>query len=231
MAIETYNFSDTGAEHFADIKAWLEANATDYFDGFELSEDKLTLTCKIGDKTALTFVRGSTGNNYVETYYLYNGTTEKISAGANACYIDKIVKTANGIAIRKNYNNTVYNNYTFITKDNKGNTGYIFPSVLTTNIWNVSLRGSSGSGSIYGGIFSSEKTAYDTLSESGLSARYGACHQADTTVLSPICFYNSNGSYTPNLMVTVFGNVLNTECTLEHNGDRYFYNGFVALKE
>lgn len=229
MAIETFNFSDTGTEHFSEIKTWLEANATDYFDSFELSEDKLTLTCKIGDKTALTFVRGSTGNNYEETYYLYNGTTKKISPGASACYIDKIVKTSSGIAIRKNNNSTVYNNYSFIAKDNKGNTAFIFPSA-TSNIWNVSL-GSGGSGSIYGGIFSSEKTSFDSLSESGLSARYGACHNADVTVLSPICFYNSNGAYTPNLMVTVFGNVINTECTLDHNGEKFFYNGFVALKE
>lgn len=229
MAIETFNFSDTRAEHFAEIKTWLETNATDYFDSFELSEDNLTLTCKIGDKTVLTFVRGSIGNNYEETYYLYNGTTKKISAGANACYIDKIVKTANGIAIRKNYNSTEYNNYSFITKDNKGNTAFIFPSV-TSNIWNV-LPSSGGSGSIYGGIFSSEKTTFDTLFDSGLSARYGACHNADVTVLSPICFYNSNSSYTPNLMVTVFGNVLNTECTLDHNGEKYFYNGYIALKE
>ena len=64
-----------------------------------------------------------------------------------------------------------------------------------------------------------------------ISTRYGVCHNADVTVLSPICFYNSNGAYTPNLMVTVFGNVLNTECTLDHNGEKYFYNGFVALKE
>ena len=97
-------------------------------------------------------------------------------------------------------------------------------------MWNATSS-TGGSGGAYGGVFSSEKMAFDTLFDTVLSTRYGACHNADVTVLSPICFYNSNGSYTPNLMVTVFGNVLNTECTLEHNGDRYFYNGFVALKE
>lgn len=126
MAIETFNFSDTGSEHFVEIKSWLETNATDYFDSFELSEDKLTLTCKIGDKTALTFSRTSTGGTYVERFCLYNGTTQNLSGASSVTYIDKIVKTTSGIALRKNYGGNIYNNYSFITKDNKGNTAFYF---------------------------------------------------------------------------------------------------------
>lgn len=231
MAIENFYFSDTGSEHFAEIKAWLEANATDYFDSFELSEDKLTLTCKIGDKTALTFKRADTGTSYAETFYLYNGTTQKSSgAGTKVTYIDRIVKTSNGIALRRNHSGVIYNNYSFITKDNKGNTAFVFAKTPDQNTWNVASS-TSGSNTGYCSVFSSEKTTFDQLFNALISTVYGACHNADVTVLSPICFYNSNGSYTPNLMLTVFGNVLNTECTLDHNGDKYFYNGYIALKE
>lgn len=231
MAIENFYFSDTGSEHFVEIKTWLEANATDYFDSFELSEDKLTLTCKIGDKTALTFNRASTGTTYTETFYLYNGTTQKSSGQTSVTYIDRIVKTANGIALRKNFGGNVYNNYSFITKDNKGNTAFVLPKNIIINSWNVTSSTSGTGSSVYYSVFSSEKTSFEQLCGSSLSTTYGICHNADVTVLSPICFYNSNGSYTPNLMITVFGNVLNVECTLDHNGDKYFYNGYIALKE
>ena len=230
MAIETFNFSDNGVEHFSDIKTWLEANATDYFDSFELSEDKLTLTCKIGDKTALTFSRTSTGATYVESFYLYNGTTQTLGGASGVAYIDKIVKTTSGIALRKNYGGNRYNNYSFITKDNKGNTAFLFPTKINSNAWNV-LTAANTTCQICYSVFSSEKTTFDQLCESFISPKYGAGIKADITALSPICFYNSNGSYTPNLMITVFGNVINTECTLYNNDDKYFYNGYVALKE
>lgn len=230
MAIENFYFSDTGTEHFVEIKSWLEANATDYFDSFELSEDKLTLTCKIGDKTALTFSRTESGGTYTETFYLYNGTTQTSSGTSSAAYISNIVKTANGIAIRKTHGGTVYKNHSFITKDNKGNTAFVFLAKLSTNGYNVAISTTTSS-SAYASVFSSEKTTFDTIHENVISPKYGACHNADITVLSPYCFDNSNGSYTPDLMITVFGNVLNTECTLDHNGDKYFYNGYIALKE
>ena len=227
MAIETFNFSDTGAEHFAEIKTWLETNATDYFDSFELSEDKLTLTCKIGEKTALTFARTSERKSYCETFYNFDGTRSAQGANTNITYIDKIVKTSSGIAIRKSRGTTLTNNYTFITKTNKGDTAFVFLDSASST-WDVK---SNISNVFHFSAFTAEKTSFDVGGNLATATRQGVCRVADTTVLSPICLNESNGAYMPNCMVTVFGNVLNTECTLDHNGEKYFYNGYIALKE
>lgn len=226
MAIETYTFTDSGATHFSDIKTWLEANATEYFDSFELSEDGFTLICKIGEKTAFTIYRGLDKNYYKETIYNYEGTSFTVSPNVPSyvVYVDKIVKSSSGIAIRKRCNGEVVNNYTFITKSNKGDTSFVFMENITFN-WK---EDNSNAGNYYSSVFSAEKTGFDNQGTAYL-ASYETDY--DETVLSPICLKYSNGMHLPNCMKTVYSEVIGTECILSKDGERYFYNGFIALKE
>lgn len=227
MATETFTFTDTGNEHLKDIKSWFEANATDYFDSFELSDDNLALTCKIGEKAAFKISRDTNGQTYRETIYNYDGTSKYVGSQSSndRVYINKIVKTDAGIAINKITNGNRYTNYIFITKTNKNNTAFVFKSNLNYD-W---MSDNSNVGTWYVSAFSAEATGFDEQGRAYLTSGQTAGYEK--TILSPILLKNSGGTYLPNCLKTVYSEVIGTECTLEHDNTKYFYGGFIALKE
>lgn len=54
MAIETTYFTGTTAEaNYAEVSAWLTANAAEYFDTIDVPSGAQEISCKVGDVTAL----------------------------------------------------------------------------------------------------------------------------------------------------------------------------------
>ncbi|MCB6617073.1 hypothetical protein, partial [Ruminococcus sp. 210702-SL.1.03] len=63
MAIETTYFTGTtAAANYAEVSAWLTANAAEYFDTIDVPSGAQEVSCKVGDVTALKLDWGTEYN-------------------------------------------------------------------------------------------------------------------------------------------------------------------------
>lgn len=208
--MNTY-FSDTGTEHFVYIKNWLETNATDYFDSFVLSDDKLTLTCIRKSTPVMTFNRGETGLlfNVVFTSDFGASKKESISSTVKVAYVSQLMKTNYGIIIRISMDSD-YPYAIFITKTDKNGMGILWMKNFTEtgNIYAMSAENSRSISYI-------TSTSYST--------------SCALTSFAPIVLGES-GDYCPNLYFAVFSAYKGTQCLMELDGRNYYSNGWIALR-
>jgi len=249
MAIEKTYFTTYDLQPIAD---YISANATDYFDRVEISEDKLTIICYVGETDAFKITKTATGNGKLtftfktESGYTVSATPANnsgtTSTAANS-RIRRITKTSCGIAIAVySYSSISQNNswYTanapealFITKDNNGNTAFVWDTLLMTGYPYNSGATASGyteSSHLTAINVKSEKQSVVTYNNADRKNNY-ALMKKDFVQLVRIDISDQGLCYLPNCFISYHSNVLGTECTLEHNGNKYVYNGFVALKE
>lgn len=219
MAIETTYFTGTTAEaNYAEVLAWLQANATDYFDNITADEGGEKIYCKIGDVTALTI--DTNARNYIFFATLKNGAVDyRYQAWGTNHRFTRAVKTSCGILL---YVNNIDN--IFITKNTDGG---------------VMLAGYHSTGNnTYGatiGDFANDSVFKDMGGGSGASfgvnqLKNVGVQSAGRTALVPAV--TDAGTYSDNLFFVPFTQFIGQSgITIDVDGTKYVYNGVFALKE
>lgn len=123
----------------------------------------------------------------------------------------------------------------FITKSNDGKTCFVYDKFLGTGYpyynGDKPFQGNSATAKIY--ALSLDSSAEAAVSPNGFSSNFGVI-RSDYFQLIPITIPYRGLRYTPKCLITYAGNIMNDdiiECTLEQNGKKYIYNGYIALKE
>lgn len=205
MAIEKTIFTTTSqAANAPEVLEWLTANSAEYFDTVSADESG-NITCTISGKTAL--VLGFDGTTKSITVYLDNGVSIEDFLTTEVCSYG--VKTSYGLYLK----GTTYR--IFVTKSNNGGVGFVLYNRTT----------SASVVKYYVGDFYASKSIW-AASANGEAVMSQAGDL--TTISSIVC---PGGTYLPNLFTTPFSEYLGTECILEKNNERYWYNGYIALKD
>ena len=227
MTTTFFSFVDA-ATHIQELKAYFEENAKDYFDGFEVSEDGNTLTMTTGGRTAFDFQMTAETGYDVCYPHCYNGqggkSDAKFGGSRYKTYVRKIVKTANGLAIGMNYNGNDKVCTFFISRDNNGNAAFIYCQ-------NVDFY----AGSTDGSHFYATSTAghINTFPEFFYTTSYNGfgCISAGYTAFVNVPIRGYGLTYFPHVFATPYSSLLGQECSIEHDGKHYYYNGYVALED
>lgn len=220
MAIGKYYFNQiTPEENAADVLAWLQENAADYFDEFSKTTPHTNdwrITCKVGDTAALEFntsynAPSSTYPNLIIT--LENGATDESANGADEYAYDTVkyaFKTSGGICLYINDSRMI-----FITKSSE-NTTAVYVKWIAWNYTNgdaVAFRAAD--------LINSQAictTCFEQKTE-----------QNDITELAPLVF--PRGTFAPNLYFTPYSQYVGQTGIIDVNGTRYVYDGYVAMKQ
>lgn len=213
MAIEKRVFVTDSSQYAQEVYEWMSANATDYFDSFELitsSGTPIGFRCRIGDTVALTvYMTGS-----------WSATTSAgvtMSCYGTSNYIQRAYKTSNGILL-VGYSG---NNYRlFITRSSAGNLAFVWVIRTNSNTYGIVVAD-------YEKSVTWNKVINYTSSFQNVTAN--AAQLSDLTTLTPVVF--SGGTYTEHLFLTSFCEYAGTECILTLNGTKYVYDGCFALEE
>ncbi len=232
MAIEKTTFKSVNTnENLTEVQNWLTANATEYFDSFEIVEANCSIKMSMATGAYVIITPGfspllqirladSKGNGSVSLGNKYSGAVG---------YIECAFKSQHGIVLTTNANDFRI----FITKSNAGSTSVYAMSKVYINStaaesWQMAAADLENS-------MSFTKTPYMHNNSSDtriINAGYywwSNNSASDVTVLLPFVF--KGGTYAPNMFITPFSQYPKMVCILDINGEKYFYDGYVALKE
>lgn len=215
MSIEQTYFLSPADGTFGEIYNWFTANAGEYFDSFELSEDGSELSCK-KDGTAVFKMIAPTSGTWFQVYNKNGVLVSTVNdIGAGASYVRRLTRTSKGIAIAISYGGADCRDSVFITKDNKGNTAFVvFSKNFTTS---QSCYAMNISSAVYNGAANSGG-GYTPIT-------------ADHTQLVQIPVSNQGLCYLPDLLFLYASSVGGAECTLSYNNENFWCNGYLALRE
>lgn len=233
------------ATNGAEVLEWLQNNATEYFSGFELTNNNHIL-CKLLDgsteKTVLDIplITGTTDdtNGSIQSFLMDSGEFFKSSNGGLDACIARACVTTNGIAFRfvSEYDTTgntgIASTVMFISKTDQDSTcivtwsgestgEYVWaPRIKMCDFVNSDKVTKIGEGLPYAFYIHSVRKALKTVSVTG------------KTTLAPICF--DGGTYAPNLFFVPCTQIdlaayQNFE-EVDIDGTRYLYDGNIALK-
>lgn len=227
MAIVKTQFrNDDLALQAPEVLAWLQANATEYFDSITYDNDNSKIVCEIGTTKALEiFFTGSTAF----TAYLSNGVSFSGLRGSPPGLFLTGVICNNGLCLNY-YNNTPtadrakYNDI-IITKDNNGDVTFISyhqeRSAATSGMHFVSGTFTKYSFNDWFG----EATTTDTTT----SGKYMGT-QAALSSLIPVVD-KTYPIYTPNCYRMYYNQYFGTEGQFTIDGTNYYTTGFVAIAD
>lgn len=230
MAIVKTQFrNDDLALQAPEVLAWLQANATEYFDSITYDSDNSKIVCEIGTTKALEiFFTASTAF----TAYLNNGASFSGLRGASTPGLFlTAVKCNNGICI--NYYNTAptstveraRNNDIVITKDNNGDVTFVSYHQETT--------GTSAGMHFTSGTFT--KFAFNdwfgsfSPTDAIASGKYMGIQTALTSLIPMVD--KTYPIYTPNCYRLYFNQYFGTEGQFTIDGTNYYTTGFVAIAD
>lgn len=215
MAITKTIFTGTtAAANGAEVLAFLQANAADYFDTITSPSNGM-IKCLVGTTEALVLGTGSDQIN--GQIKLANGAYKTI------IFIDSVFvrgyATSNGLLLIQQ--TVSYGTVSlFITKNSQGNACVV--SMLKENERKPYKYVSAD---IVNGAAITQWSSTNTMSE--------ACDvlskSAAATGLCPFVF--DSGDYTPGLFVATFSQYVGTECEFSLNGVEYVTDGAIALKD
>lgn len=230
MAIEKTYFTDYD---LTSVHEWFTANATEYFDSFQLNNNGYELVCKIGELEAMKIEQLSANGSFVTkvTFTGESGVSKSINLSSywtnNTSYIRRITKTSKGISIalyvtEQGDGSGNRPDSIFITKDNKGNVAFVYENMLMSHP--VSTKSS------YLYVYGIKSYSAYLVSKVTYYQSFGFV-KTDYIQLVPIGIPDQNVCYLPDCCISYYSNVLGQECTITQDGEKYFYNGFVALRE
>lgn len=227
MAIVKTQFrNDDLALQAPEVLAWLQANATEYFDSITYDSDNSKIVCEIGEAKALeVFFTGTTAF----TAYLNNGVSFSGMRGSTPGLFLTGVTCSNGICL--NYKNNApsqerarYNDI-IITKDNNGDVTFVSYHQETT--------GSSAGIHFTSGTFT--KFAFNdwfgsiTPTEAVTSGEYMGIQSALSSLIPMVD--KTYPIYTPNCYRLYFNQYFATEGQFTIDGTNYYTTGFVAIAD
>jgi hypothetical protein len=243
---------------FAEIKAWLEENAQDYFTEIKIeeptdnkifSDDKLYLRCFNGNNEIIRFVyRPANGNLLYTASYDGNGYvihelnnaiigyTNRLDlcytgTSARECIITDIIRTTHGIGFTFNYTDCGLTYKTVST--------IILTKTINDNIaiirpseftYNSSSRNLYANGSTTTNYL--RCTTNKTTGLYNMNIQYFSAIVGSKMELVPVPVMGDN-DYCPYAFYTPLTNIpMNaySDCVFEYNLEQYYYNGFIALK-
>lgn len=230
MAIETTYFTGTtAAANYAEVSAWLTANAAEYFDTIDVPSGGQQVSCKVGDVTALKLDWGAefstqrafkiTANNgvVIDNGYFFN---------FDRCVWRRGVKTSNGIMLC-NGSTDSYQTSLLVSRNSEGGIIFAVVSPDNTNINNSVSRGR---------LLDFEKSLKVSLTTGSSNSNPGERHNgigiisAGRTALVPAV--TDAGTYSDNLFFVPFTQFIGQSgITIDVDGTKYVYNGVFALKE
>ena len=207
MAIEVTRLSASQGADLNTIKAWFDANATDFFDSSEIESN--TLSLKDNGNTVMSLSYNTT---YSFSVYVSSSLTIT-KTGSNGLYINRLAKTPHGIAVGFSNGSQTSPYHIFISRTSADRIGIIVTSSLNTTLTSYYIE------SIDGSLRSSV---------TGVSAT--AVYADDITTLTQCVCEGADGEYMPDCFLTVFSQYKNLDCTFVADGIEYLYNGFIAMR-
>ena len=213
MAIESYTMVNDGTAGISELKTWMEANATDYFDSFVATDN--VLECKIGNDAVVTVRNYATLNTKLFGITLANGSIIE-SANGSAWNVKQLYKTSSGIIMIGTYD-TGARQSVVITKTNDGNLAFfaLLATSGTTQFKTVIME--------YNGTY--KEIAIGSID----AVKNATCTPAGKTALVPVCL--PSGAYTPDAYRMAFSEYSGFPCQFEADGTKYATDGYFALKE
>lgn len=219
MAIVKTTF-DSGTSNLSQVAAWLQANATDYFD--KISFSGTAITCEKDGHNAFVMT-GIKDTKY--SMYISNGTNVTFR-GDDVLFG---ISTSKGLFMRSvGLNNPPYYNYTdvFISKTDSGNLSFIVSGIdADTNNY----------ARFYAIDFDAQSIAPWVDSGATLEPYYIPKYltrlNADKTSIANVVCKNTD-SYTPDVYQMVFSQYSDdTTGVITLDGKKYFINGCFALAD
>lgn len=223
MAIVKTTF-DSGSSNISQVAAWLQANATDYFDDISLSST--TITCTKDSHTALIINGGSSSEKF--KMYISNGSYGSL----NGNEVLFGISTSKGLLLRS-LNIYGANNYSdiIITKTDSNILAFVAVGVGDPS------EGSSYASAYYYAIdFDSITLTPWIVTSPAMPSRQWMQSKitlfgADKTSLANIVCKNAD-SYTPGVYQMVFSQYSDdTTGIITLDGNEYFINGCFALAD
>ena len=218
MAIsKTYFTGSTASAHYAEVLAWMQENAADYFD--EITGDGTCISCNIASITALKLG--------------FANQSEKLFT----------VTAENGKSVQE-YTTLDFTNYRFTSAQKTDGGIFLFLSevsnifVTKTNLGSVFFAGvrkaSSSNGKIFmcdfsnsAAIAESSTFSYSNFSSSPTS--YGIYPTSKTAITNVV---SNGGTHCENLFYVPFSQYSGqSDVVIDIDGTKYVYNGIFALKE
>ena len=221
MAIVKTTF-DSGSSNLSQVAAWLQANATDYFD--DISFSGTAITCKKDGHDALV-IKDTSNPRY--TFCTSNG--QRLDAVSSDRPIFG-VSTSKGLFIRSvGVPNSSYYNMDdiFITKTDSGELAFVMIAMIPET--------SNSSARFYAFAFDAPSITY--YLKSGTSPapyyipKYLTFFDDYKTAMSNVVCKNTD-SYTPDVYQMVFSQYsYDTTGVITLDGKKYFINGCFALAD
>lgn len=220
MAIVKTTF-DSGSSNLSQVAAWLQANATDYFD--DISFSGTAITCTKDSHTA--FVMTSTSSS---RYKIYTSNGNNVTFRGDDVLFG--ISTSKGLFMRSvGLSNQSYYNYTdvFISKTDSGNLSFIVSGI------------DAGAQDNYARFYALDFDAQSItpwVDSNGSPApyyipKYITRLGADKTSIANVVCKNTE-SYTPSVYQMVFSQYsYDTTGVITLDGKEYFINGCLALAD
>lgn len=208
MAINKTIFTADRTAQKSEILAWLQANATDYFDSIETDTDG-NIECSLENGAELLFMFDTSTTVY--KIISKTGNTQGIYSSVSAPYTEAGIVTSNGIMLIS-YSGASTDNIVIISKTNSGATSV----------------------SVYGKTSSSVNTLFQAFIDLDNDANwivknFQTIFDTPATSLAPVCF--ASGNYCEHVFMTIFSQFTNSSCIMQINGKKYAYGGYLALEE
>lgn len=223
MKIErTYLYNSDMAENMQNLYDYLLENAVpEYFDSVEITEDKFTISCYIGENKFVEIKKENSGQTNLNTIHIYVDTANAVISGiptygaGKPVFITYAYKCRNSISFCASESNadTMNKRIKFtITKDNAGNT-----TVVCVENYQI---GENKTNKIYTGSENSNVLSLQMFINSAVQL---------LTAKIPF-FVGSSGNYTPDVFLTPYTEY-STPGILEMDGVYYISNGLWCCKE
>jgi hypothetical protein len=79
-------------------------------------------------------------------------------------------------------------------------------------------------------VFSTSSNTAQKISSSYLYYKYGFVSAPDMALV-PVLIPDSDHLSLPDCFLSYYSNILGSETPIEFNGERYYYTGYIAIKE
>lgn len=209
MAINKTIFTADRTAQKSEILAWLQANATNYFDSIETDTDG-NISCRLENGAELLFMFDTSAAICKITSKTQQSASIFSSSSGNA-YTRTGIVTSNGIMLISNAGSSSLENIMIISKTNNGST-----AILT---FHRALSSSNNQQNYF----------IDLDNDSECLTKNFQIISVPATSLAPVCF--ASGNYCEHVFMTLFSQFTNSSCIMQINGKKYAYGGYLALEE
>lgn len=228
MAITKTNFLGTTLDAQAsEVLAWLQANATSYFDTIEYNSETSCILCTVDGAVVLELHFEHTTTDIAKASLKNGNYMHILRATATEFLYKYAISTSTGFALYLGTNPN-YEDWIFISKNNNNELyiallGAVYETVSST----------TGGTAFATGDFENSygfKTWVSGASTSGANAvKNWLGASANLTSLVPLVS-DDCPTYTPNLYITRFSEHLGVIGKVIIGDTEYFSNGYIALK-